>query len=175
MIKRYKKTVKKMRKFSRKKKTLIIFLLVIFIIMIACGIFYLLVLRDLPSPTGLSKTTASYSSQIYDRNGKLLYTLYGNRNQTFVPLSKIPLEMQAATIAIEDKDFYRHGAIDLRGITRAAYSTLVHKQIQGGSTLTQQLVKNSLLSSEQTIQRKIKEIILSFATEALYNKNQVLE
>ncbi len=175
MIKRYKKTVKKVKKISRKKRTIILAILPVIIIAILLAVFYILVLRDLPSPTGLSKTTASYSSQIYDRNGKLLYTLYGTRNQTFVPITKIPLEMQEATIAIEDKDFYRHGAIDFRGITRAAYSTLVHKQIQGGSTLTQQLVKSSLLSPEQTVQRKVKEIILSFATEALYNKNQVLE
>jgi penicillin-binding protein 1C len=175
MIKRYKKTVKKVKKFSRKKKTLLFLVGLILLVIILLGVFYLLILKDLPSPTGLSKTTASYSSQIYDRNGKLLYTLYGNRNQTFVSLSKIPLEMQEATIAIEDKDFYRHGAIDFRGITRAAISTLVHKQIQGGSTLTQQLVKNSLLSPEQTVQRKIKEIILSFATELMYNKNQILE
>jgi penicillin-binding protein 1C len=175
MIKRYKKTAKKMRKFSLKKKTLFFGLLPFVIIAIVLVVFYWLVLKDLPSPTGLSNTTASYSSQIYDRNSKLLYTLYGNRNQTFVSLTKIPVEMQKATIAIEDKDFYRHGAVDYRGITRAAFSTLVHKQIQGGSTLTQQLVKNSLLSPEQTVQRKVKEIILSFATETLYNKNQILE
>ncbi len=175
MIKRYKKTVKKVRKSSLKKKTLFFGILPLILIVALLVVFYWLVLKDLPSPTGLSNTTASYSSQIYDRNGKLLYTLYGNRNQTFVPINKIPLEMQEAIIAIEDKDFYHHGAVDFRGITRAAYSTLVHKQIQGGSTLTQQLVKNSLLSPEQTIQRKVKEIILSFATEVMYTKNQILE
>src|SRR5258708_1690748 len=111
MIKRYKKTVKKVKKFSRKKKTLLILTGLILLIIIVLGVFYLLIIKDLPSPTGLSKTTASYSSQIYDRNGKLLYTLYGNRNQTFVSLTKIPLAMQEATIAIEDKDFYHHGAI----------------------------------------------------------------
>jgi membrane peptidoglycan carboxypeptidase len=175
MIKRYKKTVKKFKLFSLKRKSL--FYAIPPIILIACAAFafYIFVLKDLPSPTGLSNTTASYSSQIYDRNGKLLYTLYANRNQTFVPLSKIPKNMQAATIAIEDKDFYHHGAIDFRGMARAAYSTLVHKEIQGGSTLTQQLVKDSLLTPEQTIQRKAKEIILSFATELMYSKNQILE
>ncbi len=83
--------------------------------------------------------------------------------------------MQEATISIEDKNFYNHGAVDFRGIARAAVSTIFHRQIQGGSTLTQQLVKNSLLTQEQTIPRKIKEVILAFATELLYSKNQILE
>jgi penicillin-binding protein 1C len=175
MIKRYKKIVKKAWKIPIKKRA---FLSIILVILLAAGLvgaFYLYVIKDLPSPTRLSSNTKSYSTQIYDRNGKLLYTFYGNRNQTFVPLSKIPKYMQDATIAIEDRDFYHHGAIDIRGIIRAAYSILVHKEIQGGSTLTQQLVKNSLLTPQQTIQRKLREIILAFATELMYTKNQILE
>ncbi|MGI8420007.1 MAG: transglycosylase domain-containing protein [Candidatus Levyibacteriota bacterium] len=175
MIKRYKKTITKVGKMSIKRKGLLFFLLAVILGVIILGTFYLFIIKDLPSPTKLSNNTASYSSQIYDRNGKLLYTLYGNRNQTFVPLAKIPKQMQEATIAIEDKDYYHHGAVDLRGITRAAYSIFVHKQIEGGSTLTQQLVKNSLLTPEQTIQRKMKEVILAFATEIMYSKDQVLE
>lgn len=175
MIKRYKKTVNKAWKQSLKRKTLLYLVLPLFLAAIVLALFYMYVIRDLPSPTSLSINTKSYSTQIYDRNGKLLYTFYGDRNQTFVPLAKIPMSMQEATIAIEDKDFYHHGAIDLRGITRAVYSILVHKQIQGGSTLTQQLVKNSLLTPQQTIQRKVKEVILAYATELMYTKNQVLE
>jgi penicillin-binding protein 1C len=175
MVKRYKKTINKVGKMSIKRKGLLFLILAIILGAIILGIFYLFIIKDLPSPTKLSNNTASYSSQIYDRNGKLLYTLYGNRNQTFIPLAKIPKQMQEATISIEDKDFYHHGAVDFRGITRAAYSILVHKQIEGGSTLTQQLVKNSLLSPEQTIQRKVKEVILAFATEVMYSKDQILE
>lgn len=93
----------------------------------------------------------------------------------FVPLSQMPKGLQAATIAIEDKDFYKHGAVDLRGITRALYSIVFKQQLQGGSTITQQLVKNSLLTSDRTIQRKIKEIILAFVTETMYTKDQILE
>ena len=136
------------------------------------GLFYYYILKDLPSPTRLSSSILPQSSQIYDRNGTLLYTIYGQRNMTFRPLSEIPRHLQHATIAIEDKDFYRHGAIDLRGIARAFYVTFFHKQLQGGSTLTQQLVKNSLLTQDRTIQRKAKEIILSFITETLYSKKQ---
>src|SRR3984957_4421257 len=127
MIKRYKKTIKKIPKLSVKKKTLIFLALAIIILAGISVFFYFSVIKDLPSPTKLSSNTKSYSTQIYDRNGKLLYTFYGDRNQTFVPLSKIPKDMQEATIAIEDRSFYTHGAIDIRGIARAAYSIIVHK------------------------------------------------
>lgn len=137
--------------------------------------FYIFILKDLPSPTRLASNALPQSTKIYDRNGTLLYTIYGERNQSFIPLSEIPKNVQQATIAIEDKDFYRHGAIDIRGIVRAAYSTLFHQNLQGGSTLTQQLVKNTLLTPERTIQRKIKEVILSFITEMLYSKDRILE
>jgi penicillin-binding protein 1C len=139
------------------------------------GLFYWYILRDLPSPTKLSNTNIPQSTQIYDRNGVLLYTIYNKKNQTFLPLPTIPKTVQQAAIAIEDKDFYKHGPIDLRGIIRAFISTVFHRQIQGGSTITQQLVKNTLLSPEQTILRKIKEVILSFATELLYPKDKILE
>lgn len=139
------------------------------------GVFYFFVLRDLPSPTRLVSTSLPQSTQIYDRNGTLLYTIYGNKNQTFIPLTTIPKNVQRATIAIEDRDFYNHGAIDLRGIARAIYVTVLHKQVQGGSTITQQLVKNTLLSPEQTITRKVKEIFLSFVVELLYPKDRILE
>ncbi|HUQ84883.1 MAG TPA: transglycosylase domain-containing protein [Candidatus Limnocylindrales bacterium] len=174
-VKRYSKIVKKAKKFSKTRRNLFIFLCFAFTILLAFGILYIILLRDLPSPTHLGNTTGSYSTQIYDRNNKHLYTIYSNRNQSFIPLNKIPKNIQQATIAIEDKDFYRHGAVDFRGIVRAAYSTLYHKRIQGGSTLTQQLVKNSLLTPEQTLQRKIREVILAFATEALYDKDKILE
>ncbi len=146
------------------------------VLLLLLGGFYYYFLRDLPSPTNLSSGSLGQSTQIFDRNGKLLYTIYGDRNQTFIPLSQIPKQMQEATIAIEDKDFYRHGAVDFRGIIRAFYASFIkHEALQGGSTLTQQLVKNSLLTQERTWQRKIKEVALSFATETLYSKDKILE
>lgn len=174
-VKRYKKTVKKVRKFSLTKRAIFFLIIPGLLLLIGFFFFYAFILKDLPSPTKLSNNTASYSSQIFDRNGKLLYTLYSDKNQTFVPLEKIPKHLQHATIAIEDKDFYRHGAVDFRGIGRAAYSIFVHKELQGGSTLTQQLVKTSLLTPERTLQRKVKEVILAFATEIMYSKDEILE
>lgn len=144
-------------------------------LLIFLGAFYYYILRDLPSPTRLQSNSLPQSTRIYDRNNTLLYTIYNNRNQTFLPLTQIPKSVQHATIAIEDKDFYHHGAVDIRGIARAFYSTFFHQQLQGGSTLTQQLVKNSLLTQDRTWRRKIKEVILSFATEVLYSKSSILE
>ncbi len=136
---------------------------------------YFFVLKDIPSTTRIDKTNYPQSTNIYDRNNKLLYSIYVSKNQTFVPISKIPNDLKNATIAIEDKDFYRHGAIDPRGIARAIYSTILKQEVQGGSTITQQLVKNSLLTPSRTITRKIKEIILSFVVESIYSKNKILE
>lgn len=151
------------------------YLLFLIPIIILLGAFYYFILKDLPSPTKLKSQSLPASTHIYDRNGTLLYTIYSDRNQTFIPLKEIPQNVQDATIAIEDKDFYNHGALDLRGIARATYATLFKKRLEGGSTLTQQLVKNTLLSPERTVQRKIKEVLLAFAIEMLYSKEQILE
>jgi len=165
------KLVKDFKRKSRSKRNIVVAIILALLLFS----FYYFILRDLPLPTKLSSSSNPQSTLIYDRNGKLLYNIYDKKNQSFIPLSSIPKYMQEATIAIEDKDFYQHGAVDFRGIARAAFSIIFHRQIQGGSTLTQQLVKNSLLTQEQTILRKIKEVILAFATEIVYSKSQVLE
>lgn len=148
-----------------------------FLFVLIAGIVfaYFFVLKDIPSTAKIGQTNYPQSTNIFDRNGELLYTIYTQRNQTYVPLDKIPKELQQATIAIEDKDFYNHGAVDIRGIARAVYFTVFKKQIQGGSTLTQQLVKNSLLTPEQTLTRKAKEVVLSYAVEGIYGKDKILE
>jgi 1A family penicillin-binding protein len=172
-----KKIIKKQAPKKQPKKRHIskLWLLAFLPLIVALGAFYFYILKDLPSPTRLKSASRALSTKIYDRNNVLLYTIYSDKNQSFLPLSQIPANLQHATIAIEDKDFYKHGAIDIQGIARAAYATLFKKDLQGGSTLTQQLVKNTLLTPDRTIQRKVKEVVLSFATELLYNKNQVLE
>lgn len=162
---------KRFRKVFLKKRNIPI---IIFSIILIIG-FYLSILRDLPSPARLSSISTPQSTQIFDRNDKLLFSIYRNKDLTFIPLSEIPKSVQQATIAIEDRSFYYHGAIDLKGVSRAAVAIAFHQRIEGGSTLTQQLVKNSLLSPEQTVLRKVKEVILAFATEAVYSKNQILE
>jgi 1A family penicillin-binding protein len=167
-----------LRKFFKGKRRYIWISGVIFIgiLLVSFLVFaYFFVLKDIPSAAKIAHNNYPQSTKIYDRHGKLLYTIYSTRNQSFVPLSRIPSSVQKATIAIEDKDFYKHGPIDVRGIVRAFVSTVFKGSIQGGSTITQQLVKNSLLSPEQTISRKVKELVLSFVVESLYSKNQILE
>ncbi len=154
----------------KKKWLLVIFCVAVF------GVFsYFFILKDIPSTDRISRNSYPQSSKIFDRNGKLLYTIYISRNQTFASFDKMPYALKKATIAIEDKDFYKHGAVDVRGILRAAVSTVFKRQVQGGSTITQQLVKNSLLTPEQTVVRKIKEIILASVVESTHTKDSILE
>lgn len=159
--------------FKNKYLLISYFLLAIPVAIIAASI--ILVLKDIPRATVIGSNNFPQSSKIFAKDGTLLYTIYTGRNQTFVPLSKIPKSLQQATVAIEDKNFYNHGAIDLRGIVRAAYVTLSGRPIQGGSTITQQLVRNSLLTLDRTLTRKVKEVILSFVVEFIYSKDRILE
>lgn len=138
-------------------------------------LFYFLILKDLPLPTNLSSQDISQTTQILDRNGKLLYKIYTDQNRTLVKLSEIPLSLRQATISIEDKDFYKQGGFAYTGILRAFKEIIVNHKLQGGSTLTQQLVKNALLTPQRTIQRKIKEAFLSYFVDKLYTKDQILE
>ncbi|KKP68577.1 MAG: hypothetical protein UR68_C0001G0027 [Candidatus Roizmanbacteria bacterium GW2011_GWA2_35_19] len=132
--------------------------------------------KQLPSPYNIGKVNFPVSSHIYDRNGKLLYEIYRSENRTPVSLNSLPSYIAEATISIEDKDFYRHSGVALiSGVFRALKETIITKNLQGGSTITQQLVKSALLSPERTVERKIKEIILALWTEKIYSKDQILE
>jgi 1A family penicillin-binding protein len=104
-----------------------------------------------------------------------LYQIYANENRTLVHLSSLPNNLVNATIAIEDKDFYKNPGFDINGIIRAAVADFSGKPIQGGSTITQQLIKSTLLTPEISIERKIKEIVLALWAEKIYTKNQILE
>lgn len=132
-------------------------------------------LRALPNPTLLTVRDIDVTTKVFDRNGVLLYEIYADQNRTPLPLSDIPKHVIQATISIEDQNFYSHQGFSLRGIIRAVRETLVTGKVQGGSTITQQLIKSALLTPEVTISRKIKEIILAFWAERLYTKEQILE
>ncbi|MBU1085517.1 MAG: transglycosylase domain-containing protein [Candidatus Beckwithbacteria bacterium] len=132
-------------------------------------------LKDLPSPGKLSSGDFPVSTKILDRNGKLLYEIYADQNRTPINIQDLPDHVLKATIAIEDQNFYKHHGFDFKGISRALLSTLFNKKLQGGSTITQQLVKTTLLSPERTIKRKIREALLAIATEIRYSKDEILE
>lgn len=139
---------------------------------------YVTILKDLPMPSKLRTQKQPLTTRIYDRNNILLYKIYRSANRTELPLSDIPLSVRQATIAIEDHGFYQHRGISLRGIIRAALANYTNTGggfSQGGSTITQQLIKNTLLTPERTVERKLKEIFLSLVAEAIYSKDEILE
>ena len=139
------------------------------------GVVFLWLFWGIPLPTALSTKPVAVSTKLFDRNGKLIYEIYTNQRRTPVKLDEIPASVKESTISIEDKDFYKNYGFSPTGILRATYSTIFRKKLQGGSTLTQQLVKNALLTPERTIKRKIRELVLTFFVEAIYTKNQILE
>lgn len=179
------------RQFTRLSRILTAIILLIFI---SVGFFYFTIFKDLPSPRKLNSRNFPASTLIYDRNGQLLYEIFADQNRIPVDLNQIPEYVKQATIAIEDKDFYTHQGVALMGIVRAVFRNgnyiacqiplvnfVVDKTLgckvlfQGASTITQQLVKNALLTPDRTLQRKIKELILTFSVEVLYTKDQILE
>lgn len=131
-------------------------------------------LQDLPSPKELSYRQMSQTTKIYDRNGTLLSEVYAAENRTIIPLSDVPTYLQQATLAIEDKNFYRHPGFDIPSIFRALREDIQGRTIQGGSTITQQLIKSSMLTPEKRLSRKVKELVLAFWTEKTYTKQQIL-
>ncbi len=148
--------------------------------LIAFGVIFILltvyISKNIPNPKKLMMAEEyPESSQIFDRNGKLLYEIYADKDRVPVPISQIPDTLKKATLAVEDENFYQHNGFDFKGILRGLFRSVFQKRLQGGSTLTQQLVKNALLTQERTISRKIKEAILTVATETLYSKDQILE
>lgn len=146
---------------------------IVTILLALVGTWYLT--KDLPSPRLLATRQIPQTTKIYDRGGKLLFNVYSDQNRTVVPLSEIPESLKLATIAIEDKDFYKHKGFDVYGIIRAGKETVFGGSLQGGSTITQQLVKSAFLTPERTIPRKIKELYLAFRVEMAFSKDQILE
>ncbi|HLZ31350.1 MAG TPA: PBP1A family penicillin-binding protein [Chloroflexota bacterium] len=134
--------------------------------------------RDLPDPGALSRRQLFQTAHIYDRNGKLLQELNdpsGGR-RILAKLADVPKVMRDATIAAEDASFYDNPGFDVRAVVRATYQWARSGTPQSGaSTITQQLVKNTLLSPEQTAERKIKEAFLAMELTRRYSKDQILE
>lgn len=153
----------------------IIFLLglIIFVFIFSLGIFAWYA-KDLPSPNKLSLISSS-STVFYDREGEILFEMYKDKNRIPITLNQIPNHLKYATIAIEDKNFYKHSGISQIGILRAFINIILGRGIQGGSTITQQLIKNVLLGSQRSISRKIKEMILAFEVERRYTKDEILQ
>jgi membrane peptidoglycan carboxypeptidase len=129
--------------------------------------------KQLPNPKDFQERVVKESTKIYDRTGKvLLYEAGSNLKRTYVDLKEISPELQKATIVAEDDDFYHHPGVDIKGLFRAL---IFRGEKGGGSTITQQFIKNALLTPERTLTRKIKEAILSLELERRYSKDEILE
>lgn len=129
----------------------------------------------LPQPELLQEIRYVKPTRILDRNGKLLYEIHVDKEYDPVKIDKIPLHVIEATLAVEDDSFYDHSGFDIKSIVRALWKIIVEDELQGGSTITQQLVKNVLLSPERTLPRKLKELALAVNVERHYSKDEILE
>lgn len=161
----------KVRKFIIKIFLLLSFCAILAGIIIPARIYY-----SIPAPTKEQMLSAPASTYILDRNGELLYELHGDVKRTSLPLAQIPEYLQKATIAAEDKRFYRHWGFEPISILRAALINFRYGEIrQGASTITQQLARTILLNNEVSYERKIKEIILAIKIEKQFSKTEILE
>ncbi|OGH62256.1 MAG: hypothetical protein A2848_02455 [Candidatus Magasanikbacteria bacterium RIFCSPHIGHO2_01_FULL_50_8] len=134
--------------------------------------------RDLPDPDHLQDRVIVESTKMYDRTGKhLLYELYDEKKRTIVNIAELPRYVVDATIAIEDSHFYEHKGIRWTSLVRAVAANVLRLNSGrgGASTLTQQLVKNAILTNERSFVRKIKEAILALQIERVYAKDQILK
>ena len=136
--------------------------------------------RDLPDYESLAKYEPPVMTRIHAHNGALIAE-YARERRIFVPINTIPKRVIAAFLSAEDKRFYEHGGVDFQGIARAVYKVIESKiegsdrRAEGGSTITQQVAKNFLLSSERSMERKLKEAILAIRIERAYSKDKILE
>ena len=170
----------KREKPRKKGSTLKKIFLFLFIILFIAGAgaaagFFVSVTSHLPDVTG--NITPNASSRIYDEKGRLITTVHAEENRIPVSIDQVPQNLQNAFVAAEDVRFYEHHGIDPRGILRAIFSNVVSGNAtgQGGSTITQQLARNAFLTQEQTLKRKLLEVVLAFEIENKYTKKQILE
>ncbi|MCX6764611.1 MAG: transglycosylase domain-containing protein [Candidatus Nealsonbacteria bacterium] len=177
-----KKPLKVYQENKKKKSVFFVFkffLACLFLLFSALIIIFIYYAKDIPRPENFLERKIFQSTKIYDRTGKvLLYDIHGEEKREIVPLDQISDYLKKAVIATEDANFYQHYGIDLRGIGRSVLINLKLKKQSdwvGGSTITQQLIRSSLLSQEKTAERKIREIVLSLELDRKYSKEQILE
>ncbi len=163
------------RNNPRKPKYFIITVIIGIVMLAGAGLGFLTAsINTMPGLKNEMRPPAA--SQIFDAHGKLIASTRSIENRIPVPISKIPQNLQHAFIAAEDARFYQHSGIDPRGILRALWANITNRGVsEGGSTITQQLAKNALLTQEQTLKRKIQEAVLALQIERQYSKSEILE
>ena len=172
---RRKTTSRKKRKFLWLKITaVVVLLLMIAVLGVAAGAIFALS-RNLPTLSELEKRPNAVNTTIYDRHGALIAELHGAENRVLVSSSDIPGVMKEATVAVEDERFYQHHGVDFQGVMRAVLENFrAGGVVQGGSTITEQYVKNAYVGNERTYTRKIREAVLAWQLEDQWSKDRIL-
>jgi len=163
---------------SNKNPVILLFNIAIWLlicIVIIVLIYFIYLQKTLPDSEAIVSRKISESTKIYDSTGQiLLYDIHGDEKRTVVPWDKISQNAKNAVLASEDSSFYSHKGFDIKGVLRAVWRDIVGLNLsQGGSTITQQLVKNALLGGQKTISRKVREILLSIELERRFSKDQI--
>ncbi|MCL5410873.1 MAG: penicillin-binding protein [Patescibacteria group bacterium] len=165
----------KRRRF-RWKNLLFYSLCFVVVLVLATAVSFAWFAKDLPTPSKIANRKATESTKIYDRTGQVLLYETGDQKRTIVQSDQLPQNLKDATVAVEDADFYKHHGFNTKSLIRAVWYKVTHKtnRLTGASTITQQYVKNALLSSDRSYTRKIKELILSIELEFMYKKSDIL-
>lgn len=166
---------KRAKKFSWKRFwTIVAYAAIASIFLVA--IMFAWFAKDLPTPAKIASRHPTESTKIYDRTGNTLLYETGEQKRTIVTSDQISQNLKDATIATEDAKFYNHHGFDTRAFLRAVYYRITNKttRVSGTSTITQQYVKNALLTSDRSVIRKIKELILAIELEFMYSKDEIL-
>lgn len=176
------KVIKKLKNLKSSRHKILNFWLPVFaIVIILAGIFFVGVFawfsRDLPDPNKVLERNLAQSTKIYARDEKtLLYEIHGEQKRTVVNLEDISNNAKWATIAVEDKNFYTHPGFSMKRIIKSIWEDIIHGgKVQGASTITQQFIKNAVLTSEKSYSRKIREIVLAYQLERKFTKDQILK
>ncbi len=161
--------------FRRKLTRFVVYFAAAFLLFLS--VTFAVISLTLPNPGKLGSRVIAQSTKIYARDGTtLLYEIHGEAKRTLIDLNEIPDYAKEATIAIEDKNFYHNSGIDWNGIFRAGAGVFTSGSLKGsgGSTITQQFVKNAILTNEKTLTRKIKEIVLAIEINQRFTKDEIL-
>lgn len=162
-------------KFSWKKLGIVVGSIIAIGILSVVGVFAWF-WPQLPNPATIGQQTVAQSTKIYDRTGQhLLYDVHGEQKRTVISFSQMPDSIKYATITLEDQNFYTNKGVEITSIVRAGLADLLHRSVaQGASTITQQLIKQTILTPEKTLSRKIKEAILSIEMSQKFSKDEIL-
>src|SRR5664280_861054 len=172
---RGKSTTKKKRRFLWLKILLLVLLLLAIVVLgLGAGAIFALS-RNLPSLESMQKNPTAVNTRIYDQHGVLIAELHGAENRTLVSSQQIPEVMKQATVAVEDQRFYEHHGVDFQSLFRAVITDIrAGSAVQGGSTITEQYVKNAYVGNERTYTRKIREAVLAWQLEDRWSKDKIL-